>query len=142
MLREVAARLKDGHVTGVDRSGKMTALARNSGPTDRATVLTGDFPRLPDGNARYDLIFAINVAFFGKQDAAGREAVAALAELLKAKGAAYLFFESPAQQHVESFAAGALANLRGVGLLAQRRDRDRPAGVLVTAVRPGRSQRG
>ncbi len=133
MLRELASKLTSGHLVGVDRSAKMTALARKAADTRRLTLLTGAFPEVPPAaDGRFDLAFALNVALFGHEDEAGRAAATALAKLLAPQGSAYLFFESPAWRHVEAFAQGAAANLREAGLRSAVAF-NVPLGVCVTA---------
>lgn len=88
--REVARRLKQGHVLAIDRSAKAIAQAEAactaeiaSGRLSLRCVAAEDFALGP-GEAPYDLAFAVRVgAFDGRHPEAGKLALARIAAALK-----------------------------------------------------------
>ena len=91
--REVARRIGDGHVHGIDRSSRAIAQAvagsraeLASGVLSFACVAAEDF-RLPQGAPRFDLAFAVRVgALDGRHPEAGRLARRRIAAALTEDG--------------------------------------------------------
>ena len=91
--REVARRIGEGHVHGIDRSPRAIAQAiAASGPEIAAgrlsfeEVAVEDY-ELPAGEPRFDLAFAVRVgALDGRHPAAGRRAQQRIAEALAPGG--------------------------------------------------------
>lgn len=136
-LSLVGARLSAGHVLGIDRSAKMTALAKKRNAAlvraGRVAVRTGALAEVELGHDPFDLTFAIDVALFARD--ADRE-LARLRTAIRSGGAMYLFYESPSAAHVEGFATGATANLERHGFGVRRVTDERDA-VCLAALAPG-----
>lgn len=95
--REVARRIGDGHVLGIDRSKKAIALARAGSKAELATgrlsfrsVAIEDF-ELASDQAPFDLAFAIRVgALDGRHPEAFERASARIAAALKPRGKLFI----------------------------------------------------
>ncbi len=90
----ICERLDGGNITAIDRSAKMTALARkrNAACIDAglATVITADFPGPELDGLRFDAIFAVHVGIFWQRPAV---ALAAVRDLLAPGGEFSLLFQ-------------------------------------------------
>jgi ubiquinone/menaquinone biosynthesis C-methylase UbiE len=92
----VCERLVEGHLTAVDRSGKMIlAAARRNAPhveAGRAEFLVADLEDLDLGDRRFDKIFAARVGLFHREPERARD----LAERWLAPGGElFVFFDQP-----------------------------------------------
>ncbi len=110
-LTLVAERLTTGTIVGIDRSAKMTALARTRNAAairaGRVEVRTGQLATVELGPGPYDLAFAVNVGHFASAD---EPELARLAEHLT--GPLHLFYEPPPGVTPTSFARAAEERLR------------------------------
>jgi SAM-dependent methyltransferase len=95
--REIARRIGDGHVLGIDRSAKAIAQAEAASAVEIASgrlgfrqVAAEDFELLP-GEAPFDLALAVRVgALDGRHPAAGRRAKACIAAALSPEGRLFI----------------------------------------------------
>jgi SAM-dependent methyltransferase len=95
--REVARRLGDGHVLGIDRSKKAIALARAGSKAELASgqlsfrcVAVEDF-ELSSDDAPFDLAFAVRVGGLdGRHPEAFERACARIAAALKPRGKLFI----------------------------------------------------
>lgn len=122
-----------GHVLGIDRSARMTALARQRNAAairaGRAIVRTGALRDVDLGPDRFDLVFAINVALFARP--CDRE-LARLREVLAPDGRILAFYQAPAWAHALRFGADARARFEHAGFAVEVEEHP-PIGVLVRA---------
>jgi SAM-dependent methyltransferase len=103
--RAVAARIgPDGFVLATDRSARAVAQARSGSTTEIAAgvmdvrQVAAEDVALEDGEAPYDLAFAVRVgAFDGRHPAAGEQAKARLATVLVPGGLLYIDTGDPLQ---------------------------------------------
>ncbi len=108
--RAVAARVgPDGFVLATDRSARAVAQARSGSAAEIAAGVMGvrqvaaEDIALADGEARYDLAFAVRVgAFDGRHPAAGARALARLVDVLVPGGVLWVDTGDP----IEPIAVG------------------------------------
>jgi cyclopropane fatty-acyl-phospholipid synthase-like methyltransferase len=138
----VCERLGAGHITAIDRSATMTAMAekRNRAHVDagRAAFVTAPFATADLGAARFDKIFAVHVAAFWRQPA---ETLGRARALLAPGGALYLFHQTPgwSGEDADGFSARLAGVLRDHGFPAVETVRAdlRPAPVAGVIGRAG-----
>jgi len=131
----VAAKLAGGSVVGIDRSAKMTAVAKRRNAAaireGRVEVRTGVLASVDLGAAPFDVVFAINVSLFGRDADAEIER---LRTVLAPRGTVMLFFESPAWAHAERFLANASRNFEANGFHVKGLV-NRPLGVAIVCTK-------
>ena len=109
-LELLAARLPDGHVTGVDRSATAVARARQRlaarGAADRADVVQADLATCEPGGP-FDAVLAVNVNVFWTSTAEAE--VRRLGALVRPGGVVLLGYEVPPGSDPGRVRAGASA---------------------------------
>ena len=115
---QIAARLKGGNITAVDRSQPMIrkAIIRNEKyiRTKTAEFVNTDLVRLPYGTGQYNKIFAFNVNLFWVKGSIVEEGARIRSHLAK-KGHLYLFYQPPAESGLKLLAQHVEDNLRRHG---------------------------
>lgn len=123
---ELARRLPDGHVTGIDlwrsrhQSGNSRALAETNaaaaGVADRVEVLDGDMQELPFEDNQFDLVTA-SLALHHIPLAEGRtQAVAEIARVLRANGRVVIVDSAKTADYVRQLEAHDLDEVERSGL--------------------------
>ena len=111
----ICERLVSGHITAIDRSEKMIALARNNNrqflKSSRADILHGSIEtsELP---SKFSKIFLFNLNVFWMDPVAE---LAAVRRALIASGKFYIFHNPPPGSRLEEFAEAITRNLRKNG---------------------------
>lgn len=117
----ICPRLRSGSITAIDRSPAMVGLAerRNQAAiaSGAAVIRAADLATAELEPARFDKVFAINVALFNQR---ASEDSARIRELLVAGGALYLFHQPPVAWKTQAFAETTAAALRDHGFAIQR----------------------
>lgn len=115
----VCDRLTTGHLTAIDRSGRMAAAcrSRNAAAVEagRLTVLEGVFERT-EFPQRFDRAFAINVDFPLHRDEGWAHG---LASVVRHGGMVLLVGEAPVAATADRFARAARAALEAEGFVAE-----------------------
>lgn len=111
-VRLVAGKVKSGHITALDRSEKMTSVAKQTNAdviaSGLATVIHSEFPHAGLKSASFDKIFLFNINVFWMDPIAELNEVR---RLLKPSGVFYIFHQPPPGHEPAEFAAKFKENL-------------------------------
>lgn len=114
-VEAIAAKLKTGHVTGIDRSATAISAARSRNRshvrTGKARLITAALAAL-DSSERFDKVFAVNVNVFWLGPI---EELRVIRELLAPDARLYLFYEPPSADLIPRTAGRSAAFLRDQG---------------------------
>ncbi len=129
----VCERLREGHITAIDRSAKMIEQARRRNAAHieagRASFETTTFEDADFGDERFDMVLAVHVALFWRSPA---RALAKVARILAPGGALYLANQAPGwrtEADTRAFTEELTATLGAHDLAV--------AGVVIADLRPG-----
>jgi SAM-dependent methyltransferase len=140
----VCERLDGGRITAVDRSPKMTAMARkrNQAHAAKARFITASVEDADLGDEVYDKIFAVHVAALEKPG----KPLDVVRSRLAPGGSLYLFSQAPGWKEAsqaEKFAADLGGVLEGAGFALEKpkvgRVGTRFASAVVGSAAPGRA---
>ncbi len=117
----VCDELTTGTIVAVDRSAKMTAMARkrNAGCVEagKAEIVTGSFPGYEFGSRRFDTIFAIHVGVFWQNPG---PALAGVRGPLEKEGEFSLIFQPLQPAELQDLIDRAVQTLEGAGFCIAR----------------------
>lgn len=117
----LAANLKEGHITGLDRSDSAISSAseknRAAISAGKAALVFGTLADFPGTGRPFDRIFAINVNLFWLE--AARE-LAVLRSLLAPKSRLFLFFEPPNADQIATIERAVAVRLAAAGYVVDK----------------------
>jgi ubiquinone/menaquinone biosynthesis C-methylase UbiE len=135
----ICERLTSGHLTAMDRSDKMTAVAskRNAACSDEGKVdfVTGSLEDAEFEAGQFDTIFAFNVNVFWTEPGVGLDKIR---RWLKPDGSFYLFYMPPSADYVDYYGDSLNATLVANGFATQpmqSKPMDKSAVLVVVGVK-------